>query len=319
VSLQQDRLETQTPIYGIIDGTADGPQPFVLRVTCSSQDSRYDEAEQTANSINEDVPFFRIRRITPVSGTVSFVGTQVTIEGENFDYPGLRIFVDAVEVTGPPVFRSILINETSGQIVEVFFDDFDVQQWQSVADGLIARAAEQHLPDLAPADESQTQRGRRKRAFAVGGTVASRGRQSGSNGLGITAEWYQQILLAQQNESWANQSGAFEWPSDLRNDDGLNTTEALFDTTRFKLGAMIAPGTFRNRIVLAWARVQVSENEFYNVAREYVQPYNFSLESKTRLSFLTPSRGGKGRITGFADVRISTIDGPEVCHCRKTR
>jgi hypothetical protein len=91
----------------------------VLRVTCSSQDSRYDEAEQTANSINEDVRFIRIQRFTPVSGTVSFVGTQVTIEGENFDYPGLRIFVDAVEVTGPPVFRSILINETSGQIVEV--------------------------------------------------------------------------------------------------------------------------------------------------------------------------------------------------------
>jgi hypothetical protein len=82
---------------------------------------------------------------------------------------------------------------------------------------------------------------------------------------------------------------------------------------------MIAPGTFRNRIVLAWARVQVSKNEFYNVAREYVQPYNFSLESETRLSFLTPSREGKGRITGFANVRISTIDGPEVCHCRKAR
>jgi hypothetical protein len=100
----------------------------------------------------------------------------------------------------------------------------------------------------------------------------------------------------------------------LNKDAALNATEALFITAQFRLGTVAPLGTLRNRMVLAWAKVQVAEHseEFYYVAREYVQPYNFSLESKACLSFVTPSRGGEGRIEGYVDVRISTIDGPEV-------
>jgi hypothetical protein len=320
VTLQPNQLETQIPIFGIIDGKEDGPQPFALSVTCSSQDGRYDAAEHAATAVNEDVPSFRIQRMTPVSGTVPYAGVQVTIEGVNFDYPGLRVFVDAVEVTGPPVFRSILVNETAGRIFEVFFDDAEVQDWLSLADALVVHeaAARQPFPDgLAGADESLTQLGRRKPTGGnvVGGKGASTGSQSGTSGFdgpGVTSNWYEQILLAQQNESWANQSATFEWPSDLENAPGLNATEANFSTTQFRIGAVVAPGTLRNRIVLAWARLQVSENESFYVAREYVQPHNFSLESETRLSFVTPPREGKGLIAGFAEVRISTMDGPEV-------
>jgi hypothetical protein len=324
ITLQQTQQETQIPIFGIIDGKADGPQPFVLSVTCSSQDGRYDAAQQAATAVNEDVPFVRIERITPVSGTVPYAGVQVTIDGANFDYPGLRIFVDAVEVTGPPVFRSILLNATAGRIFEIFFDDAEVLEWQSLADALVAQSG------AARADESPTQPGRRKPSGGGAGpnipnmvrpatgddSPATGDDTEGGNAdkLGITADWHRQIMLAEQNESSVNQSETFRWPADLDVDNGLalNTTKALFSPTQFRLGTMVAPGTLLNRIVLAWATLQVSENESFYVAREYVQPYNFTLESKTRLSFVTPPRGGEGQLTGFAEVRISATEGPEV-------
>ncbi len=105
VTLQPDLTEMRVPIRGVIDGITDGVQPFAVTVKCSSRDRRYDAAQQDARAYNQDVPFIRITRIVPISATVPFIGGQVVIEGENFDYPSLKVTVDGMEVTGPRIVR----------------------------------------------------------------------------------------------------------------------------------------------------------------------------------------------------------------------
>ncbi len=141
-------------------------------------------------------------------------------------------------------------------------------------------------------------------ANAVGGIL-----QSEADGAQASPDWYSRIMLAKQNESQDDRSTTFALPSDLDTASGLNTTVPLFNATQLVLGGRVIAGVLRDRIVLAWARVQV-DGEFFMVARESVQPYNFSLESKTRLSFVTPPRS-PDYAAGFAEVKISA-DGPEV-------
>lgn len=80
---------------------------FALAVTCSSGDSQYDAAERNAVVHNKDVPFIRVQRMNPVAATVPFLGGRVVIDGENFDYSGLSVRVDGIEVAGPKIFRCV--------------------------------------------------------------------------------------------------------------------------------------------------------------------------------------------------------------------
>jgi hypothetical protein len=57
--------------------------------------------------LNKDVPFIRVQRISPLAATVPFLGGRVVVNGENFDYSGLSVRVDGIEVAGPKVFRCV--------------------------------------------------------------------------------------------------------------------------------------------------------------------------------------------------------------------
>jgi hypothetical protein len=141
-------------------------------------------------------------------------------------------------------------------------------------------------------------------ANAVGGFL-----QNEEDDAHASPDWYSRILLAKRNESQDDRSTTFALPSDLEVASGLNTTVPFFNATQLILRGRVIAGVLRDRTVLAWARVQV-EGEIFMVARESVQPYNFSLESKTRISFVTPPRS-PDYAAGFAEVKISA-DGPEV-------
>ena len=383
--LSEERLLANVSIFGAVDVESNDGQPFSVTVHCSSEDIRFDGAEQTVSAQNEDVPFISATAIRPVGGTIPLDGGPVEIFGKYFNHPNLTVTVDGVEVSGPKVFRTILINEAAGRMYEVFFEDADGLRWESLADAayLVSTATNQSINAThanathANATHPQAVSRARRKAKGGGGGKAGGGGASfggaasigggagvgngGSGGTGTNAvfgggpgvgaggarldaaggggsfavgsftadkTWYSQLLEAKQNEldtagegRLANDTHADgPIPPDLLNmtRKALDNNHAVFNISGLRFGALLPRGSLSDRIVLAAAWVEDAKNEPLVLVREYVQPYDFFIETDgSAVYFVTPAKQPDDPIESYADVLIGSSDeGVEASPCR---
>ena len=86
---------------------------IAVSVRCRSSDRRFDAASARGGVGFEHVEFPTMESLSPQ--TSAYIGQQVTIQGTGFgDAP--TISVGGVVVSGPPVLRTVLLNESSGLV-----------------------------------------------------------------------------------------------------------------------------------------------------------------------------------------------------------
>jgi hypothetical protein len=98
----------------------------------------------------------------------------------------------------------------------------------------------------------------------------------------------------------------------------LDNNHAVFNISGLRFGALLPRGSLSDRIVLAAAWVEDAKNELLVLVREYVQPYDFFIETDgSAVYFVTPAKQPDDPIESYADVLIGSSDeGVEASPCR---
>ena len=105
-------------IAGVTDLSKDANTPFTIRAQCQSSDRRFDGAAAEASAYTTDVGFPRISAMNPM--LTAFTGQLVKIRGEHLSRNhSARVEVAGVEVSGPPIMRSVLLNKSAEILWEV--------------------------------------------------------------------------------------------------------------------------------------------------------------------------------------------------------
>ena len=62
------------------------------------------------------------------------MAAQVTVRGTNFDLPDVTVHVGGVLVSGPSIYRTLLVNTSSERLVPVKLHGSNATRWLESAD-----------------------------------------------------------------------------------------------------------------------------------------------------------------------------------------
>lgn len=132
---QGDSIGTVTlhRIAGVADLTPGDDGRFSIRARCRSSDRWFEGAMAEALAFTTDVEFPRLLQMSPM--ITAFVGQQVTIRGQGLDGNySTSVEIGGVSVSGPPIMRTVLFNETAGMLWDVtFVDEPAIDEWVASA------------------------------------------------------------------------------------------------------------------------------------------------------------------------------------------
>ena len=310
-SVASTRMAKLVALSGVLDSDADGDVRYRVHVRCSSADSRFNGAEATATLTNHDVPLLSVVDMHPAH--MPYIAGQVTVRGTNFDMPNLDVSVGGVLVSGPPIYRTVLVNTTSERLVPIRLRGANATRWLKEADA--------SRPDLI-ANTTFARRRAKAGAKGGGGGGSSGGGGARSVGGGLSAvvngvrydhSWYEAMVEALANRTAAagEQLVVFTASETYDNSSAASMPLELERSDTELLDGFISPGPRLERVVLASATLR---NTSYLIVREFVQPFNFSLDTTTStMTFLTPPWApGMTDEDGYATLTISSASGPHV-------
>ena len=86
------------------------------------------------------MPFPQLSSIFP--STVPYVGAQITVVGANLlEYnTSIDVLVGGVKVNGERVVRTVLVNKTRNELLEISFDGGDGADWERKLSALVTPA-----------------------------------------------------------------------------------------------------------------------------------------------------------------------------------
>jgi hypothetical protein len=135
-----DLTSKEVRLVGTVDAVKDGEQSFDVQVVCEGADRRISTARASSRGNNKDVPFPQLSSIFP--STVPFVGTQITLVGANFlaYNTSIEVLVGGVKVNGERVVRTVLVNETRNELLQISFDSGAGAEWERKLSALVTPA-----------------------------------------------------------------------------------------------------------------------------------------------------------------------------------
>ena len=111
-----------------------------MQVLRAGADRRVNTASASSRGNNKDVPFPQLSSIFP--STVPYVGAQITVVGANLlEYnTSIDVLVGGVKVNGERVVRTVLVNKTRNELLEISFDGGDGADWERKLSALVTPA-----------------------------------------------------------------------------------------------------------------------------------------------------------------------------------
>jgi hypothetical protein len=135
-----DVTSKEVRLLGTVDAARDGEQSFDVQVVCEGADRRISTARASSRGNNKDVLFPQLSSIFP--STVPYVGTQVTLTGANFlaYNTSIDVLVGGVKVNGERAVRTVLVNKTRNELLEIIFHDGAGVEWERKLSALVTPA-----------------------------------------------------------------------------------------------------------------------------------------------------------------------------------
>lgn len=256
-----------TAVFGVKDLPEQSTSSFLISVDCTSKDLRF-QSTLTATGHTTDVKFPHIGTVLPVA--TAFAGQQVTLIGKNL---GGSVVVGGVDVSEPPVLRTVLYNESEDLLWEVEFADEPAGlEWEQRAS-----AAATSVSAIRRAAKTPQSSG------------------NASDSADHTVDWYDYWSAFQARVDADGPSRLFSpnetYTSLPLGKAGRWTTGTLdelqLDVPRIRFVRAVSPGPLVFRTLLAAAALKSDHTIL--IFHEFAQRYNFS-KAKDTITFITPAQ-----------------------------
>ena len=255
---------------------------------CKSADLSFERVSMEVQGTIINVAYPNIR-LAPDGLTSPMTGQYIQLELTQSSSE-VDVSVDGVLVSGPPIFRTILANETDDTLSVVRLLDAESLSWERNLSAL----EEASSWDLHAAEHSLNDARRRISIAMLSNETTNSTRLVIVNSTrnSSTADVFEQLFALDQAVRFLNASA-------FRSERLLNlTTPPPY-------------GSFPSRAIISKAIVP-SLNASIRLYREWVQPYNFSrvpVDAASELptvAFLTPRRASGTR--GYASIVVRRLD-----------
>jgi hypothetical protein len=279
--------------------------PFVLRVgpCAAAEGSAESGAMAVVSGWNEGIEFPKVQ-LPDAKLTSSMIGQMTTLHGMNFNAVD-EVRIGDVLISAGRIFRTVMFNLTSQEMLEVEVRDPAVLRWEESATRLAFTGRNSTVPHTghnSPEIRTAPNLTRRAKLTGLASDDSDADANNSPDDLAALVQEY--------------------WDGDLNNSATSLMVPSLEGVLRTpERPYYINRGHFPSRQLLGMLRIIVASATSSATAtsrhpeiilfRELVQPFNFSREGDDQLRFMTPVFDGAG--AGYSAVKlISAVGGTEL-------